>query len=118
MEVDPLLAGSGAPPAGAAERGSILRWVGPILVLATIVAAGWALHHELRQVHYRDLVHQFHSLSGTRIAQAIGLTLGAYAVLSGYDFIALRAIGKPIAAHRILFSSFIANKPIVNVATT
>ncbi len=108
MEVDPLLAGSGAPPAGAAERGSILRWVGPILVLATIVAAGWALHHELRQVHYRDLVHQFHSLSGTRIAQAIGLTLGAYAVLSGYDFIALRAIGKPIAAHRILFSSFIA----------
>ncbi len=77
-------------------------------MLTTLAVAGWALHHELRQFHYRDLVAQFGLLTRTQIGAAVGLALAAYAVLPGYDAIALHAIGKPVAAHRIMFSGFIA----------
>lgn len=84
------------------------RWLGPLVMLAALGVAAWALHHELGQVHYRDLRRQFALLSRSQIGAAIGFALAAYAVLPGYDAIALHAIGKPIAASRIMLSGFIA----------
>ena len=84
------------------------RWFWPSLMLAAVMAGIWAVHHELRQVHYHDLVAELGNLGGGQVAKAIALALAAYAVLPGYDAIALSAIGKPIAAYRVVFSSFIA----------
>ena len=60
------------------------RWAGPVAVLAVLAVAAWVLHHQLRLVHYPDLVHQFTLLSRARIDEAIGLALAADSVLPGF----------------------------------
>jgi len=107
MDIDRPPAAS-VPAVLAVKRGGLARWAGPTLVLVIITLSGWVLHRELGAVHYQALAEQFHLISGTRIALAIGLALAAYAILPGYDLIALHAIGRPIPAHRVAFSSFIA----------
>lgn len=98
------------PPATAAlpERGWLARWAGPGATLAMLALAGWALHRELAGLHYRALVEQLRLLSRGQVLRGIGLALLAYAVLPGYDLIALRATGRHLGTLRVAFSSFIA----------
>jgi phosphatidylglycerol lysyltransferase len=108
MPTDPPAETTEAAAPTATTSGRITKWIGPVAILAVLAAAGWVLHNELRVVHYRDLIHEFGKVPRTRIVESLLLALAAHAVLPGYDFIALRATGKPIATHRIVFSAFIA----------
>lgn len=93
-----------SPGAGATGR-ALRAWrrvaryrrVGVALLVAGIaVIAFTALHLALATVHLRDVRAALGSVPGWRIAAALALTVASYTALTGYDRIALRAIGKPL----------------------
>ena len=85
-----------------------LRWLGPLVVLALLALALFVLHRELRAYHYRDIVRIVLGLQRSAIYAALGFTVLAYAMLPGYDAIALTYVGRPLSIARIGFGSFIA----------
>lgn len=77
----------------------LLRHRRPIeaLAIAGIAAlALTALHALVRDVHPRDIAAAFHRLGWWQLAMAIGLTATSYFLLTLYDVLALRIIGKPL----------------------
>lgn len=80
----------------------------PLLLAGVLVASGWALSMVLRTIEADEVMTALGHLSSGRFALALLVSLAGYAVLAGYDGIALAAIGKRIAFRRVLLSSFIA----------
>src|SRR3984893_15320283 len=86
----------------------ISRAIGPAAMGIAVGAALFLLERELKSYHYRDLMRQVWTLPHSHLALALLLTVAAYAVLPGYDAIALSYIEHPLPIRRIAFGSFIA----------
>ncbi len=69
------------------------------LALATLAAA-------LRAHSYREVRHALRALPAARLALAVGLAALAYVVMTGYDALALRYVGRPLPWRRSAFVSF------------
>ncbi len=80
---------------------------GPVLSLILFVAAIWLLHNELRAYHLRDILHAFDAIPGAHLWAAVGLTILSYAVMTGYDMLAMRYIHHKLPYSRIGLASFI-----------
>jgi phosphatidylglycerol lysyltransferase len=74
----------------------ILNRLGPIVAAALFAAALLILHHQLRGYNYRDIVHSIRDTADSRIFLALLLTALSYALLTGYDALALRYIERPL----------------------
>ena len=96
-----------ASPAEESRRRK-LRWLGPVFVVAMLALALYVLHRELHAYHYRDIVRIVRELPRSAILLSLGFTVLAYAMLPGYDAIALAYVGRPLSIVRIGFGSFIA----------
>lgn len=86
----------------------ILRGIAPIFALLVFAAAVVLLHQNLKQYHIKDIIQSLHEIHGNRIVPALALTCLSYLMLSGYDSLALRYIGKPLAYRNIALTSFIS----------
>lgn len=86
----------------------IFRAIGPAAMAVALAFAFVLLEHELKAYHYRDLMRQVWTLPHSHLALALLLTAVAYAVLPGYDAIALAYVDHPLPLRRIAFGSFIA----------
>ena len=75
---------------------------------AAVGVAFFLLARDLKSYHYRDLLRQVWTLPHSHLLLALLLTTLAYAVLPGYDAIALTYVGHPLPVRRIAFGSFIA----------
>ncbi len=90
--------------------GSGTAWIHkavPIAVLIIVVIAGVVLYRELRQhsiEEYREALVQIHPW---RMCVCVALMILNYAVLIGYDWIAVKSIGHPLPFRRIAFASFV-----------
>jgi phosphatidylglycerol lysyltransferase len=82
--------------------------LGPLLGLALFGVAAAILHHELAEYHYRDVVAHLRAIPLERMALAFALTLLGYLVLTGYDALALRFVGRRLPYPRIALASFVA----------
>jgi phosphatidylglycerol lysyltransferase len=80
----------------------------PLLVAALFVVALWLLQRELASYTYREVVQAVAAVSDARFLWSAGLTVFAYAVLVGYDAMALSYVRHPLPLRRIAFGSFIA----------
>lgn len=85
-----------------------LRRLSPVLVLALLAGAGWLLHHELSAYRYEDVRRAVQGLRGAVLGWALALTVLSYLVLTGYDALALRYLGRPLAYRRTALASFLA----------
>jgi len=87
---------------------SILRRIlGPGLSVILFTAAIWLLHGELKAYHFDDIIRAIESIPTARMWAAIGLTILSYALMTGYDALALRYIRHPLAYSKIGLASFI-----------
>jgi phosphatidylglycerol lysyltransferase len=86
------------------NRGRI-RWVGPVAVVALFALAIWVLRRELHAFDYRALLRTTWALPRERLVLAALATIAAYAVLPGYDALALRYVGRRIALTRVALAS-------------
>lgn len=83
-----------------------IAWAGIALVL--FLGALWVLHREMAGVHFADVLARFRALSGRDFGLALVFTLASYVALSGYDWLALRHIGRRLPYLNIALTSFIA----------
>jgi len=95
-------------PDAPAARNRVARWAGPLAVLTIIAIALEVLRNALRHYRYRDLAGALHAIPNSQIALAAVLTVVAYAILPGYDALALSYAGRKIPLRRVAFGSFIA----------
>ncbi|HKG95807.1 MAG TPA: bifunctional lysylphosphatidylglycerol flippase/synthetase MprF [Gemmatimonadaceae bacterium] len=72
----------------------------PLLALAV-------LHHELSAYRYRDIAHRVMALPRWSLALALALTAVDYALLVGYDALALRYVRCRLPRRRVAFASSI-----------
>lgn len=85
----------------------ILAGLGPLVGLLLFGVALWVLHHALAAYHYRDIVQRLAELPPRRLLLAAALTGLSYLVLTGYDALAVRYVGRPLRYGRIALASFI-----------
>lgn len=100
--------GQPLPPSLDARAGARPDLLGGLLAVALFAGAVALLHRELAAYSYRDVTRAVEAAGGARLAWAIALTALAYAVLPGYDAMALSYIRHPQPLHRTAFGSFIA----------
>jgi phosphatidylglycerol lysyltransferase len=81
------------------------RWA-PLLGLILFAAALFALHHALAGHRYLDVVAEIESISAPALLVAALCTVGSYAVLTGYDFLSLRYLGRSLPPLRVALASF------------
>jgi phosphatidylglycerol lysyltransferase len=85
----------------------LARRLGPVAIVALLAAAVWLLRRELASYHYADIRRSLASLPPSRILLALVLTAASYFVLTGYDALALRYLGKDLPYRRTALASFV-----------
>ncbi|MEO8600937.1 MAG: YbhN family protein [bacterium] len=100
----PPPAASWQPTAGVRRH---LRRFTPLLVMALLAAAALLLHHELRNYHYAEVRRALLAISWRTRLTALGLTALSYAMLTGYDALALRYLQRPLPYRRTALASFL-----------
>jgi len=87
---------------------SLLRKIlGPSLSLILFTAAIWLLHGELKTYHLSDILKAIESIPAGRMWLAIVLTIVSYAIMTGYDVLAMRYIQYALPYSKIGLASFI-----------
>lgn len=81
----------------------LLRWAPALLFGLALVA----VQHELKDHQFADISQSWHRVPWYLVAAAILLTVLNYAILAGYDMLALRFTGHRVPLTRILLTSFI-----------
>ncbi len=81
--------------------------LGSLLGLALFLVALWVLHRTISEYHYRDIAAEARAVTPWRFFVALLLTLLNYFILTGYDALAFRYVGRRLEYRRIAFASFI-----------
>lgn len=84
------------------------RWVGPLAALCVFGGVVYVLQREIARLHWKSVIAHLHAIPHTHILVSLGFTALSYSLLSTYDLLALRYLGKRIPYTRVLFTSFIA----------
>ena len=80
----------------------------PLFALALFAGAIAVLHYTLRQYHLSQILHSLREVPLSRIVIAFFCTVASYCLLTGYDALALRYVGRRFPLPRIAFVSFIS----------
>ncbi|GLI34680.1 bifunctional lysylphosphatidylglycerol flippase/synthetase MprF [Desulforhabdus amnigena] len=84
-----------------------LSYLGPLIGVVLFGTALWVLHRELYQYHYHEIIASLSRIPGIRLFAAIAVTFLNYLVLTGYDLLSFRYIGRTLAYPKIALASFI-----------
>lgn len=79
----------------------------PLAGLAAFLVAIWVLDRELQVLAYRSIVASLRATSGTALTFCLLLTMVDYAVLTCYDQLAFRYVGRSFPRWRIALASFV-----------
>ncbi len=91
------------------EQKSIWKSFGrPVAMVLVFLVALLLVHGLLAQYHYHDVRDRLRSIPTGRLVAALGLTVLNYAILIGYDWLALRSIGRRLPIARVALVSFIS----------
>jgi uncharacterized membrane protein YbhN (UPF0104 family) len=91
-----------------AARERLLRWLPPAVGLTLFIVALLVLRHELQAVSYRQLSAAVFSRDLSALALATLLAALNYLVLTGYDRMALRHVGRTVPLAKVMFASLVA----------
>ncbi len=86
---------------------SKLKRLLPLLMLAVLVLSLWSVYHRLHGYHWHDLLDGLRRIPVGQVGLALLLTLSSYLVMTGYDFLALRYIRRPLAFGKTALASFL-----------
>lgn len=87
------------------------RWaarVGPLIGLALCAGAVLVLRRELAGTHLREVLAHAETMPGPRVAAGLALTVLGYFMLSLYDALAIRYVGRWLAYRRVALVSFVS----------
>ncbi len=95
-------------PAAEAQLAERARWIGPTIAVVLFAAALVVLQRELRAYRFADVLRAFHAIPGSRLGAALAFTALSYAVLPGYDALALAYVRRQLPFRRVAFASFLS----------
>lgn len=84
-----------------------LRSLGTVAIVCIFIGAVWLLYHELRKYQFSEIRDSMAQMSALSLWASFGLMIVNYAILVGYDALALKAIHKPLSFGRTALVSFI-----------
>lgn len=76
--------------------------------LGLFVLAAWFLHRELAELNLADILEQLRTSSPLRVLVAAAFAIAGYVVLTGYDALGVRYVGKSLPYARTALTSFMA----------
>lgn len=95
------------PGAGRGWQERALAFVPPLLGALVFAVALLVLRRELAEFRLVDVAEHLRAIPVARMALAGALTVASYGLLTGYDALALRWIGRPLGPLRTLLASFL-----------
>ncbi len=84
-------------------------FIGPVLAVALLAAAGWVLSAQFAEHTWDEIMAMLVRETERDLLLALGLTAVNFAVLAGYDILALRYIGHALPWSKAAFASFAGN---------
>jgi len=84
----------------------VRRYLGYSLAGAAVLFAGYLLYRTLSQYKWEEVVEAVTSVSLGRLLLAVAFTAASYLCLTGFDWLALRYAGRPLAYPRAALASF------------
>jgi phosphatidylglycerol lysyltransferase len=95
---------------GAAPTGHVRwrRWVAPVLSLALFGLVAVVLQHALAEYRLHDVLAELGAIPLHALLAAAALTATSYGLLTLYDTLGVRYVGKRIAYPRVALTSFVA----------
>lgn len=89
------------------DRGStIRRWAKPALAATAVLIAAVLLYRTLANYSAADLAAAIAMVPWARLAAAASFAAASYVTLTGFDYLALRYAGRPLAYRRAALASF------------
>ncbi|MCT7377086.1 lysylphosphatidylglycerol synthase domain-containing protein [Chelativorans salis] len=82
------------------------RYLSYIVAAAAVAIAAFLLYRTLSRYDWSELVSAVKSVSLDRLLLAIGFTAASYLSLTGFDYLALRYAGHPLAYRQAALASF------------
>jgi len=89
-------------------RDWLARWGSPLLSVLVFVLVLFLLHRSLAGYRLHDVLAQMHQIPWGVIGWACVFSAASYAVLTGYDLLALRYVERKVPVTRTVTTSFIA----------
>lgn len=86
----------------------LTRYAGPLIGLLAFASALWVLHHALADYRYEDIIAYLRRLSWPQLLAALLATALSYLVTTGYDYLALRYIRRPLPWFKVGFAALIS----------
>ena len=84
------------------------RLAGPLIGLVLFAGALWVLHQALAAYRYRDVVAYLRHLPSSQLFAALLGTALSYLVTTGYDWLALRYIRRPLPWPKVGFAALLS----------
>jgi phosphatidylglycerol lysyltransferase len=99
-----------APPVPADREGfaRIRRILPPLLGIALFAVALLFLHGSVAHLHYVEVLQALREITPSRILFALAFTALSFVALAGYDWLALRMVGRPKPWRSAALASFVA----------
>lgn len=95
-------------PGAEAQIAERARWIGPTIAVLLFAVALVVLQRELQAYRFADVIRAFHAIPGSRLGAALAFTALSYAVLPGYDALALSYVRRQLPLRRVAFASFLS----------
>ncbi len=86
---------------------NFLKHMAPLLGLALFALAAAVLYRQLHAYRLHDILLLIRQMPSVQLWSAFALTVCSYAIMTGYDFLALRYIRHPLAPARTSLASFL-----------
>lgn len=77
-----------------------------IVTILLFAGAAYAIHHQLAETRWRDLIHEIRALRWHQVALTLFGTIGSFIALMGYDWSALRYVGAKVPLRTMALASF------------
>lgn len=84
----------------------VRRILPPLIVLLVFVGAVWALQHQLKDQSLRKIRDNLHEIPTDHLCLSLVLMVANYVLLIGYDYLAVRSLGRRLSLPRVALASF------------
>lgn len=84
-----------------------MHYLGPLLILCIFLGAVWLLHRQVSQYSIADIKRSLAAISTPSLICSVLLMILNYAILVGYDWLALKGIKKTLPLSKVSLVSFV-----------
>lgn len=90
------------------HRGLIQNALGSAISVVVLCVALWFLHHELSSLRPGSVIQEIRSIPFPVMLAAIGFAVCSYLILTGYDAVGMRYIGRKLPYRKTAVTAFMA----------